>query len=206
VDPVDRALLEADVDPDPIAQFRRWYAEAEAHTVDQPDAMVVATAAPGGEPDARVVLLRGIDERGFSFFTNFESRKGRDLRASPRAAALFHWRELGRQVRAKGAVEPVADVAADAYWSQRPRASRISAWASAQSEVISSREELDRRAAAIAARFGPDGDVPRPPHWGGYRIVVEELELWQHREHRLHDRLHYVHAADGSWSIERLQP
>jgi pyridoxine/pyridoxamine 5'-phosphate oxidase len=114
VDPVDRALLEADVDPDPIAQFRRWYAEAEVHTVDQPDAMVVATAAPGGEPDARVVLLRGIDERGFSFFTNFESRKGRELRASPRAAALFHWRELGRQVRARGAVEPVADVAADA--------------------------------------------------------------------------------------------
>ena len=201
----DRPLLEAGVDPDPVVQFRRWYAEAEAAGEQQPDSMVVATATAGGEPDARVVLLRGVDDDGFRFFTNLESAKGRTLAANPRAACLFHWRTLQRQVRARGPVEAVPDEDADAYWHARPRPSRISAWASEQSTPIGSRRELDARGDAFAARFG-DGDVPRPPFWGGYRVVVEELELWQHRDDRFHDRLRYSRSSDGGWRLERLQP
>ena len=203
--PDERPLREADVDADPIVQFRRWYQEAEAHGVLQPDAMVVATATPAGAPTARVVLLRGIDDRGLSFYTSFDSRKGRELAANPHAAVLFHWRELQRQVRAEGTVERLPTEAADTYWRNRPRPSRISAWASEQSEPIASREVLDARAAEVERSFG-DGDVPLPPFWGGYRVVVDELELWQHREDRLHDRLRYTRAAAGGWRIERLQP
>ena len=197
-------LREADVDPDPLVQFRRWYAEAEAAGVLQPDAMVVATASPEGDPNARAVLLRGIDDDGFRFFTNFESTKGHELAANPRATCLFHWREQQRQVRARGRVRRVDDADADAYWIARPRASRISAWASEQSALIASRDDLDARGDATAARFA-DGEVPRPEFWGGYRVRVDELELWQHREDRFHDRLRYVRDGDG-WRLERLQP
>jgi pyridoxamine 5'-phosphate oxidase len=197
-------LREDAVDPDPVVQFRRWYAEAEAADVVQPDAMVVATATPDGGPNARVVLLRGIDDDGFRFFTNLGSTKGHELAADPRAACLFHWREQQRQVRARGRVSPVDDADADAYWFARPRASRISAWASEQSAPVPSREALDAHGDATAARFGA-GEVPRPPFWGGYRVRVDELELWQHRENRFHDRLRYVRVGDG-WRLERLQP
>lgn len=200
-----RPLREGDVAADPVVQFRRWYAEAEDSGERQPDAMVVATATPDGEPNARAVLLRGVDDDGFRFFTNFASAKGRELAANARAACLFHWRVLQRQVRARGRVEPVPDADADAYWDARPRASRISAWASHQSAPIDSRAELDARGDEVAARFGSD-DVPRPAFWGGYKVVISELELWQHRDDRFHDRLRYTRDVDGSWRLERLQP
>ena len=206
-------LREEDMDPDPIEQFRRWLDDAETRGVEAPDAMIVASATPDGRPSVRAVLLRGLDERGFAFYTNFESRKGRELDANPHAAVLFHWPELHRQVRATGGVERVSQPESEAYWNNRPRASRISAWASAQSEPIASREELEARAADAEARFrgggegvGGDGDVPLPPFWGGYRLVPDELELWQHREDRLHDRLRYTRTVDGGWVIDRLQP
>jgi pyridoxamine 5'-phosphate oxidase len=198
-------LREEDVDPDPIEQFRRWYDDAGARGVLQPDAMIVASATSDGRPSARAVLLRGLDERGFAFYTNFESRKGRELDANPHAAVLFHWPEVHRQVRATGRVERVSQAESEAYWNNRPRASRISAWASAQSETIASREQLEARAAEAEARFG-DGEVPLPPFWGGYRLVPDELELWEQREDRLHDRLRYTRTDDGGWVIDRLQP
>ncbi|MFI5046122.1 MAG: pyridoxamine 5'-phosphate oxidase [Acidimicrobiia bacterium] len=203
----DRPLDEGDVDPDPIAQFRRWYDDAVAHGADQPDAMVVATVAADGAPNARVVLLRGVDDDGFRFFTNLESTKGVELAADPRVAVLFHWRETGRQVRARGVVEPVPAEEALAYWLQRPRESRISAWASRQSEPIASRAAMERTADAVLERLGDDGDVDLPPFWGGYRVVVHEVELWQHRAHRFHDRLRYSRTKPPrAWTIERLQP
>jgi len=204
--PVDaRPLEESDVDPDPFAQFGRWYDDAVEHGQLQPDAMIVATSTPDGLPSVRLVLLRGVDERGFCFFTNFESRKGRELSVNPQAAIAFHWPEVLRQVRATGAVELVDDDAADAYWYARPRASRVSAWASAQSAVADSREALEARVAEIEARF--DGaEVPRPANWGGYRVVAEEIEFWQHRDDRLHDRLRYTGSGRTGWRIDRLQP
>jgi pyridoxamine 5'-phosphate oxidase len=198
-------LREDDVDADPIRQFRRWYDDAEARGVLAADAMVVTSATPDGRPSARVVLLRGLDERGFAFYTNFESRKGRELEANPHAAVLFHWPEVHRQVRATGRVERVTRAESETYWDNRPRASRISAWASAQSEPIGSRGELETRALEAETRFG-DGDVPLPPFWGGYRLVPEELELWEHRDDRLHDRLRYRRTDGDAWVLERLQP
>jgi pyridoxamine 5'-phosphate oxidase len=198
-------LREDDVDRDAIAQFRRWYEDAERAGALQPDAMIVATATVDARPSARAVLLRGVDERGFSFFTNFGSRKGREIDANPQAAVLFHWPEVQRQVRATGRVERVGDEASDAYWVNRPRSSQISAWASRQSEPIASRAALEANADDMAARFA-EGEVPPPEFWGGYRVVLDEIEFWQHREDRLHDRLLYRRCPDGSWSIERLQP
>jgi pyridoxamine 5'-phosphate oxidase len=201
-----RALRESDVDPDPFVQFTRWYDDAVANRELQPDAMVVASCTPDAVPSARMVLLRGVDDRGFCFYTNYDSRKGRELDANPRAAIAFHWPEVLRQVRATGAVERVDDAESDAYWSNRPRASRISAWASEQSEVVVSRDELEARVVELEARFG-DGDIPRPPGWGGYRVVPDDVEFWQHRDDRLHDRLRYARrAGGGGWRIERLQP
>jgi pyridoxamine 5'-phosphate oxidase len=201
-----RALRESDVDPDPFVQFTRWYDDAVANGELQPDAMVVASSTPEAVPSARMVLLRGVDERGFCFYTNYDSRKGRELDANPRAAIAFHWPEVLRQVRATGAVERVDDAESDAYWSNRPRASRVSAWASEQSEVVVSRDELEARVVELEARFG-DGDIPRPPGWGGYRVVPDDVEFWQHRDDRLHDRLRYARRAGGDgWRIERLQP
>jgi pyridoxamine 5'-phosphate oxidase len=213
----ERPLREADVDTDPLVTFRDWYDDALVHGALQPDAMIVATATPDGAPSARAVLLRGIDERGFCFYTNFESHKGAELAANPRAAIVFHWPEVLRQVRVRGRVEQVSADENDAYWHNRPRASRISAWASRQSAPIASRAALEDRAREVAARFearsghtetddGEAGDVPRPGFWGGYRVVPEEIEFWQHRDDRLHDRLRYRRSSDGGWLLERLQP
>jgi pyridoxamine 5'-phosphate oxidase len=201
-----RALRESDVDSDPFVQFARWYDDAVEHGELQPDAMIVASSTPDAVPSVRMVLLRGVDERGFCFFTNYDSRKGRELDANPRAAIAFHWPEVLRQVRATGTVERVDDTESDAYWNNRPRASRVSAWASEQSEVAVSREELEARAAEFEARFA-GGDVARPPGWGGYRVIPDDVEFWQHRDDRLHDRLRYARrAGDDAWRIERLQP
>ena len=190
-------LDEGDLDPDPIRQFRIWHGEAGA-----PPEVALATASADGIPSARMVLLKGVDDRGFSFFTNYESAKARDLAANPRAALLFHW-QPGRQVRAGGPVVRAGDEESDAYWVTRPRGSQLGAWASRQSEVIGSRGELERRLAEASARFS--GDVPRPPFWGGYRVVPEVVEFWHHRDDRLHDRLRY-RRVDPGWVIERLSP
>jgi pyridoxamine 5'-phosphate oxidase len=202
--PIDaRPLHESDLDPDPFVQFTRWYDDAVEHRQLQPDAMIVATSTPDGRPSVRMVLLRGVDARGFCFYTNFESRKGHELAANPYAAIAFHWPEVLRQVRATGPVERVADAESDAYWYARPRASRISAWASAQSEV-GDRAELEARVVELEARFD-DVDVPRPPGWGGYRVASDDIEFWQHRDDRLHDRLRYTRVDEG-WRVDRLQP
>jgi len=200
-----RPLDVDDLDPDPFVQFSRWYDDALEHGQLQPDAMVVASSTGDGRPSARMVLLRGVDARGFCFFTNFDSRKGRELVANPRAAIAFHWPEVLRQVRATGSVVRVSDEESDRYWYARPRESRVSAWASAQSDVVASRADLEAQVDDVEARFA-GGDVPRPPGWGGFRVVPGELEFWQHRDDRLHDRLRYTPEADGSWRIERLQP
>ena len=191
------------VPPDPIALLREWLEEARA-VVAEPHAMTLATATPEGRPSARVVLLRGLDERGLTFFTNRTSRKGEELRANPRAAIAIHWWELGRQVRVEGEVEEVPREESTAYWATRPRGSRIAAWASPQSQTLADRDELERRVSEVTDRFGDD-DVSLPPFWGGYRLVPESVELWTHRDDRLHDRLRYVREADG-WRVERLAP
>jgi pyridoxamine 5'-phosphate oxidase len=201
-----RALHESDLDPDPFVQFSRWYVDAVTHLEVQPEAMTVASSTPDAVPSARMVLLRGVDARGFCFYTNYHSRKGRELDANPRAAIVFHWPEVLRQVRATGSIVRVDDAESDEYWSNRPRASRVSAWASEQSEVVASRDELEARVADLEGRFA-GGDIPRPPGWGGYRVVPDDIEFWQHRDDRLHDRLRYARRAGGDgWRIERLQP
>jgi len=194
---------ERDLDPDPIAALRGWLRDAEGAS-PKPDAMTLATASEDGRPSARVVLLRGLDERGLVFFTNKTSRKGEDLHANPRAALVFHWWDLGRQVRVEGVVEEVDPAGSEAYWQTRPRASQLAAWASPQSRPVAGRAELDAMVAEAEARYG-DGDVPLPPFWGGYRVVPETVEFWTHRESRLHDRVRYVRSPDG-WRRERLAP
>lgn len=198
------ALRAEDLAPDPVAQFRAWFRDAEEAGVQLPETMVLATAGADGAPSARAVLLKGVDERGFAFFTNRESRKGRELAENPRAALVFLWPALGRQVRVEGDVSPVDDAEAEAYFATRPRGSRIGAWASPQSAVLASREELERRVAEADAAH-PGHDVPLPPFWGGYRVEPDAVEFWQHRESRLHDRLRYRRLADG-WAVERLAP
>lgn len=197
-------LRAADVAADPIEQFGRWFAAAEAAGLADYDAMVVATASASGAPSARVVLLRGFDDAGFRFYTSYDSAKGADLAANPQAALVWHWREQGRQVRAAGAVTRVPADESRAYWRNRPRASRISAWASRQSEPIADRATLEAAAADVEARFDAD-DVPLPPFWGGYLVTPDTVEFWQHRDDRLHDRLRYRRAGTG-WALERLQP
>lgn len=192
------------VAPDPFTQFTTWYADARDALGDDADAMVVATADASGAPSARVVLMRGHDERGFCFFTNFESRKGRELDENARAALVFHWARLGRQVRVTGAVEQVAAEESDAYWAQRPAASRVSAWASRQSAPVASRGALEAQAATVTERFA-GRVVDRPPFWGGYRVVPETVEFWLHRDDRLHDRVEYRRLG-ARWEIRRLQP
>lgn len=191
-----------DLAPTWLEQFQRWLDDAVAATVPEPNAMVVATADPSGAPSARTVLLRGVDERGFAFYTNLESRKGREALANPRASAVFTWPGLQRQVVVRGAVERVSDEEADAYWATRPVASRISAAASPQSQVVSSREALDE----AWAKIGDQGeDVARPPHWSGLRIVPEAVEFWQGRRDRFHDRLRFRLQGED-WVVERLAP
>ena len=199
-----RPLHARDLDPDPFVQFQRWFDDAEAHGQLQPDAMVVATSTADGRPSARMVLLRGVDARGFCFYTNFDSRKGEELAANPHAAIALHWPEVLRQVRATGRVERVSDAESDAYWYARPPASRVSAWASAQSQPIATREELEAHVREVEARF-TDEDIPRPDGWGGFRVVPQEIEFWQHRDDRLHDRFLYA-RSDHDWQIVRLQP
>jgi len=195
-------LLEAQVDRDPLRQFARWFEEAAAAGVAMPEAMALATATADGRPSVRMVLLKGFDERGFSFYTGYESRKGRELAENPRAALLFHW--PGRQVRIEGPVERLPAEESDAYFASRPRGSRLSAIASRQSEVVSSREELEARVAELEERFA--GAEPlRPDRWGGFRLVPETYELWQNRDDRLHDRLRYRRNGDD-WVVERLSP
>jgi pyridoxamine 5'-phosphate oxidase len=197
-------LREADADRDPIAQFRAWFAEAQAARLPLPEAMALATATPDGRPSARMVLLRGLDERGFVFFTNYESRKGAEVSANPRAALVFYWFGLDRQVRVEGRVEVVSAAESDAYFRGRPRGSRVGAWASPQSAVIPGREFLEERARAFAERY-PGEELPRPPHWGGLRVVPEVIEFWQGQPDRLHDRLRYRREG-GGWVRERLAP
>ena len=186
-------------DPDPLRQFEAWFAEAQRAGVRVPEAMAVATATSDGAPSARMVLLKEVDERGFVFFTNYESRKGVELEANPRAALLFHWQSPGRQVRVEGAVERVSAAESDKYFSSRPVGSRLGAIASKQSRPLADREELERAVEAL-----PD-DAPRPEWWGGYRVRPERYEFWQHRENRLHDR--FLYERDGeAWRIQRLSP
>ncbi|HKT93392.1 MAG TPA: pyridoxamine 5'-phosphate oxidase [Paraburkholderia sp.] len=199
------SLDAADVDPDPIRQFQTWFAQALDAKLPEPNAMTVATVDEQGRPAARILLIKGVDERGFVFFTNYESRKGRELSANPHAALLFHWIELERQVRIEGKVELTSAEESDAYFNSRPLGSRIGAWASEQSTVIANREMLEAREREIVAQYGEA--PPRPPHWGGYRLVPEAIEFWQGRPSRLHDRIRYAReSASAAWKIERLAP
>jgi pyridoxamine 5'-phosphate oxidase len=198
----ERPLDEADLDPDPLRQFAAWFEEAGAAGVRAPEAMALATAAADGRPSVRMVLLKGFDERGFVFFTGYESRKGAELSANARAALLFYWDPLGRQVRIEGPVERVSEAESDAYFASRPRGAQISASVSPQSRVVASRAALEAAAAELEAR---GGELPRPPAWGGFRVVPETYEFWQHRANRLHDRLRYSRDGEG-WKLERLAP
>jgi pyridoxamine 5'-phosphate oxidase len=189
---------------DPLDLFNAWLEEARAALGHDADAMAVATAAPTGEPSVRMVLLKGADRRGLVFFTNYSSRKGLELEQNPRAALLFHWQPLGRQVRVEGPVARVERAESEAYAASRPRQSRLSALASPQSQVVPSREWLEERVAALD-REHPDGDLPVREDWGGYRVEPEAWEFWEHRDNRLHDRHRYTATADG-WRVERLAP
>jgi pyridoxamine 5'-phosphate oxidase len=198
-------LTEADAGDDPFDLFRRWFAAALAADLPEPNAMTLATATPDGAPSARVVLLKALDDRGFTFFTNYESRKGREMAANPRVALVFLWHPLERQVRVEGTVEQVTPEESDAYFAVRPLGSRLGAWASAQSAVIPDRAFLERQHAELMAKH-PDGIIPRPPNWGGYRVLPTVIEFWQGRPNRLHDRLRFTRQPDGRWKKERLAP
>ncbi|MCB9960272.1 MAG: pyridoxamine 5'-phosphate oxidase [Rhodospirillaceae bacterium] len=209
VPPEDDAVARADEIPslsDPVRLFERWMVEAVAEEVNDPNAMALATATPDGRPSVRMVLLKGVDARGFVFYTNFESRKGVEVLANPRVALLFHWKSLRRQVRVEGPVEQVSDAEADAYFASRPRGSRIGAWASRQSRPLGGRGELIAEVARYAAKFAVSG-VPRPPHWSGFRVVPDAIEFWRDRPFRLHERLVFRRADPAAaWTTERLYP
>jgi pyridoxamine 5'-phosphate oxidase len=190
---------------DPFAIFQEWMSEAWVHEPADANAMTLATATSDGTPSARIVLLKGADARGFVFYTNKQSRKAGELVANARAALLFHWKPLGRQVRIEGHVEDVTDAEADAYYVTRPRISRLGAWASDQSRVLSERAVLERRLQEYEAKY-PGEDIPRPPHWSGYRMIPETFEFWQNMPYRLHDRTVYTRVANGGWMVGKLFP
>jgi pyridoxamine 5'-phosphate oxidase len=190
---------------DPFARFKEWMAEAEASEPIEANAMTVATATPDGRPSARAILLKGVDARGFVFYTNKESRKSGELSANRHVALLFHWKSLARQIRIEGVVEEVTDAESDAYYASRPRISRLGAWASAQSRPLDDRLTLERRLADYEAKY-PGDNIPRPAYWSGYRVLPERFEFWQNMPFRLHDRTVYTRSADGGWAIGKLFP
>jgi pyridoxamine 5'-phosphate oxidase len=197
-------LDETAVDPDPLVEFARWFAEAERAELPEPNAMTLATATADGVPSARVVLLKGFDERGFVFFTDYRSRKARELEANPRAALVFYWGELERQVRITGVVQRTSKEESERYFRGRPAGSRRGAWASHQSHVIPSRSRLEEELRKVEAKY-PTDDIPLPPYWGGYRLLPDAIEFWQGRENRLHDRIRYVREGER-WRVDRLSP
>lgn len=201
------ALRRVDLTDDPIRLLERWIHDAAAAGVSEPGAMTIATIDPDGRPSARIVLLRQLEQRGLIFYTNMSSRKGKALEANPRAALVFYWPECQRQVRVEGAVDRIDDDRSDAYFASRPRKSQIGAWASEQSASIENREALERTVQEIESRFESAVSIPRPPQWGGYRLVPDQIEFWQGRRSRLHDRfLYHRQSADGAWEVARLSP
>ncbi|MDQ4027575.1 MAG: pyridoxamine 5'-phosphate oxidase [Actinomycetota bacterium] len=199
------SLDESDIDSDPFRQFEEWFRRALEEQPGEPNAMTLATSTREGRPSARMVLLRGFDERGFVFYTNYESRKGRELDENPRAALVFYWGVLQRQVCITGRVTKTPEEESRAYFETRPVGHRLSAWASRQSRIIRGRAELEQRMRALEEQYR-SGDVPLPPYWGGFRVVPDSIEFWQGRPDRLHDRLRYTSTEDGGWTIERLSP
>jgi pyridoxamine 5'-phosphate oxidase len=206
----DAGLDTPDLASDPITMFRRWLDDTVAAGVHEPNAMVVATVSAAGQPSTRVVLLKGLDERGFVFYTNLESRKSEEIAANPAVSLLFPWHDLQRQVRVEGTASRVPAEESEAYFASRPRESQLGAWASPQSRVVSSRSALDERYGGVLARFADADDVPLPPFWGGFRVAPEAVEFWQGRKGRLHDRLVYRRGAPGAdrstWTVVRLAP
>jgi pyridoxamine 5'-phosphate oxidase len=200
-----RGLRRSDLDPDPIRQFNAWLHEAVERQLLEPNAMTVASVDATGQPWTRTILLKICDERGFTFFTNYDGAKGRHFAANPRVALTFWWGALERQVNVTGSVVKSTPEESEAYFHSRPESSQIGAWASAQSEVIAHREQLEKQFADALAKYG-QGEIPLPPHWGGYRVIPQTIEFWQGRRSRLHDRLRYTRESGGGWKIERLSP
>lgn len=200
------ALDEREVDPNPLRQFEKWFDDVLKSDIEEPNAMTLATATPDGRPSARIVLLKGFDEKGFVFFTNYDSRKGQQLAVNARAALVFFWKELERQVCVEGGVMKISAALSDEYFNSRPEGSRIGAWASPQSQVIPERRVLEQKVRQYQQLFSGKEAIPRPPYWGGYVVQPDRIEFWQGRGNRLHDRIQYTLLGERNWKIERLAP